>query len=343
MQTTDLVPTRLPDRLRDTQRLLFIAKHARWTGGLHPEDGNHAPYHREVREILEGLGLRLSVADSYAALFDRPDADFVFPLLNRGGFFNSEMLLPLLCNRVGLSYVGASPIVRGLSDDKHLTKLEAAARGVPTAPWTLFRRGAPVDVARCPPARRWVIKPNNSSASWGIRDAHDRGELAQAVAEVHALDHDAIVEPFIDGSDVEVPVITLGGAPAILPMMIFEQADPTHLRTYHEKRDLVDRSAKYSLRLFDDAELEARIIAYTRQMVEVFRPFDYGRFEFRVDFASGEVRLLEVNLNCNLWSEKVFGRAAVAAGFTQADLIETIVAESMIRQVEAAGARRDAA
>ena len=113
MQTTDLVPTRLPDRLRDTQRLLFIAKHARWTGGLHPEDGNHAPYHREVREILEGLGLRLSVADSYAALFDRPDADFVFPLLNRGGFFNSEMLLPLLCNRVGLSYVGASPIVRG--------------------------------------------------------------------------------------------------------------------------------------------------------------------------------------------------------------------------------------
>ena len=343
MQTTDLVPTRLPDRLRDTQRLLFIAKHARWTGGLHPEDGNHAPYHREVREILEGLDLRLSVADSYAALFDRPDADFVFPLLNRGGFFNSEMLLPLLCNRVGLSYVGASPIVRGLSDDKHLTKLEAAARGVPTAPWTLFRRGAPVDVARCPPARRWVIKPNNSSASWGIRDAHDRGELAQAVAEVHALDHDAIVEPFIDGSDVEVPVITVGGAPAILPMMIFEQADPTHLRTYQEKRDLVDRSAKYSLRLFDDGELAARIIAHTRQMVEVFRPFDYGRFEFRVDFASGEVRLLEVNLNCNLWSEKVFGRAAVAAGFTQADLIETIVAESMIRQVEAAGARRDAA
>src|SRR3546814_4056217 len=93
---------------------------------------------------------------SYAALCDRPTADFVFPLLNRGGFFNSEMLLPLLCNQHGLPYVGASPIVRGLSDDKHLTKLEAAARGVPTAPWALFLRGAPVDAARCPPARRWV-------------------------------------------------------------------------------------------------------------------------------------------------------------------------------------------
>src|SRR3546814_3400505 len=77
--------------------------------------------------------MALSISDSYAALFDRPTADFVFPLLNRGGFFNSEMLLPLLCNQHGLPYLGASPIVRGLSDDKHLTKLEAAARGVPTA------------------------------------------------------------------------------------------------------------------------------------------------------------------------------------------------------------------
>lgn len=338
---THLEPTRLPDRLRDTQRLLFIAKHARWTGGLHPDDGNHALYHRETREILEGLSIPLVVENDYAALFTRPDADFVFPLLNRG-FYNSEMLLPLLCNRLGLPYVGASPIVRGLSDDKHLTKLEAAARGVPTAPWALFRRGAPVDVTRCPPARRWVIKPNNSSASWGIRDAHDRNELAQAIAEVHALDHDAMVEPFLDGSDIEVPVITVRGEPAMLPMMIFEQADPTHLRTYQEKRDLVDRSAKYSLKLFDAGTLAEQIVDYTRRMAGVFRPFDYGRFEFRIDFATGEIRLLEVNLNCNLWSEKVFGRAAAAAGFTQADLIETIVAESMIRQM-GVNRERDAA
>lgn len=342
MRSTSLKPTRLTDAIRQ-QRLLFIAKHARWTGALHPEDGNHALYHREIREILEGLGLPLLIADSYDVLFDRPDADFVFPLLNRGGFFNSEMLLPLLCNRMGLPYVGASPIVRGLSDDKHLTKLEAAARGIPTAPWALFRRGAPIDVSRCPPAPRWVIKPNNSSASWGIRDAHDRVELAQAVAEIHALDHDAIVEPFLAGSDVEVPVITLDGKPAMLPMMIFEQADPTHLRTYQEKRDLVDRSAKYSLKLLDAPEIGERIAAMAAQMAEIFRPFDFGRFEFRVDFDSGEVRLLEVNLNCNLWSEKVFGRAAAAAGFTQADLIETIVAESMLRQLAPAAARRDAA
>lgn len=332
MQTTCLAPTRIPARLRDTQRLMFIAKHALWTGGLHPEDGNHAPYHREIREVLEGLGIPLLVADDYATLFARPDADFVFPLLNRGGFFNSEMLVPLLCNRHGLPYLGASPIVRGLADDKHLTKLEAAARGVPTAPWALFRRGAGVDVAACPPARRWVVKPNNSSASWGVRDAHDRAQLAQAIAEVQALDQDAIVEPFVEGSDVEVPVITLAGAPAMLPTMLFEQDDPAQLRTYQEKRDLVG-NVGYSIQPLDDPALVERITRYMRDMVRVFHPFDYGRFEFRVDRASGDIRLLEVNLNCNLWSEKLFARSASAAGFSHADLIETIVAESMIRQI----------
>jgi D-alanine-D-alanine ligase len=69
----------------------------------------------------------------------------------------------------------------------------------------------------------------------------------------------------------------------------------------------------------------------TLKMVEVFRPFDFGRFEFRFNEATGEVNLLEVNLQCNLWSEKVYGRSALLMGWTQEDLIETIVAASLHR------------
>jgi hypothetical protein len=39
-----------------------------------------------------------------------------------------------------------------------------------------------------------------------------------------------------------LPVITIDGKPVVMPMMLFEQADPTHLRTYYEKRDLVERA-----------------------------------------------------------------------------------------------------
>ncbi len=329
---TTITPTRIAQDAKDALRVLFIAKHARWKGDLHPTDGNHALYHQEMREVLEVIGLNLLVEDRYEALFETPAADFVFPLLNRGGFFNSEMLVPLLCTRWGVPFLGASPILRGLSDDKDLTKQSAKARNIPTAPWAVFRRGAPVDPARCPPAARWVVKPNNSSASWGVGDAHDHAGLAEAILAIHDDGQDAIVEPFLTGSDVEVPVILSDGVPTVMPMMLFEQADPSHLRTYAEKRDLVDRSEKYSLVPFDEPMLTRRIRAMTEQLVQVFHPFDYGRFEFRVDLTTGEIHFLEVNLNCNLWSRKVFGRSALLAGMTQADLIETIFAESLIRQ-----------
>jgi len=325
-------PTLIPAEAKQRLRILFIAKNALWQGGLHPEDGNHAVYHRELRETLEAIGLNLTSAQSYEVLFQRPDVDFVFPMLNRGGFLNSEMLLPLLCTRLGIPYLGASPILRGLSDDKHLTKLEARARDVATAPWAIYRRGGFVRPEICPAGERFVIKPNASSASWGVRDAFDWEGVNGAIAAIHEEGHDAIVEPFLDGSDVEVPVITVNGRPRIMPMMLFEQADPAHLRTYYEKRDLVDRSDKYRLVPFEDGAMTARIREMTERMIEVFNPFDYGRFEFRVDVEKGVVNFLEVNLNCNLWSEKVFGRSAALVGFSQAELIETIVAESLIRQ-----------
>jgi D-alanine-D-alanine ligase len=328
---SNIRPLTIPEEAKERLRILFIAKHALWEGGLHPEDGNHALYHVEVREILKGLGLNLDLANRYDALFDKPEVDFVFPLLNRGGFLNSEMMLPLLCTRQAIPFLGASPILRGMSDDKHLTKMAAAARGIPTAPWAIYRRGAPVDQARCPAGERLVIKPNASSASWGVQDAFDWAGVEAAIASIHSEGHDAIVEPFLNGSDVEVPVITIDGDPVIMPMMLFEQADPSHLRTYYEKRDLVDRAQKYQLVEFTDAEWMPKIAEYTRRIAEEFRPFDYGRYEFRLDREGGNVQFLEVNLNANLWSEKVYGRSAKLAGFSQSQLIETILAESLRR------------
>ena len=327
----ELSPRVIPEEAKRRLRILFIAKHALWPGGLHPEDGNHALYHVETREILEQLGLNLALADRYETLFERPKADFVFPLLNRGGFINSEMLLPLLCTRLGIPFLGASPILRGLADDKHLTKLCAAGRGVPTAPWAIYRRGAPVERARCPAGERLVVKPNASSASWGVQDAFDWAGVEEAIAGIHDEGHDAIVEPFLNGSDVEVPVITTDGAPVVMPMMLFEQSDPTHLRTYYEKRDLVDRTQKYRLVAFDDPEWTPAIADYTLRMAKEYRPFDYGRFEFRLDRESGKIHFLEVNLQANLWSKKVYGRSAELAGFSQAQLIETILHEGLRR------------
>jgi D-alanine-D-alanine ligase len=324
-------PRTLPHSVKRMLQIMLIARHAMGDGELHPSDGNHAIYHREMRLVLEEIGLDLVVADRYEALFDCQDVDFVFPLLNRGGFLNSEMLVPLLCERFELPYLGASPILRGLADDKHLTKRAAAARGLPTAPWAIFRKGAPIEVPEPPHSQRFVIKPNASSASWGVSDASDWNGVHAAALALHAEGHDAIVEPFIYGHDIEVSVITLDGEPFILPTQIVEQADPGELRTYAEKRSLTE-GRNYRIRPLEDAVLREKVERRARELIPEFLPFDYGRFEFRLDAERREPLFMEVNLNCNLWSQKTIAVAAGQIGWSHRDLIETILTESLERQ-----------
>lgn len=330
---TTIEPLRIPQDAKDRIRLLFMAKHALFGGGMHPEDGNHAIYHHQVRSTLEELDLNLTFANQYDILFQKPEVDFVFPLLNRGGFVNSEMLIPILCNKHGIPYLGAMPFLRGLGDDKSGSKLVAQHAGVPTAPWFCYRRGAPVREADLPPSPkgRWVIKPNASSASWGISDAHDFTGVANAVWNIHTQGHDAIVEPYLNGYDVQCAFITMRDEPVALPMLWYEREDTQRLWTYHEKRDLVENKEKAALKRFDDGELEPRIEAYARQVAQEFVPFDYGRIEFRLDLDTGEINFIEINLNCNLWSEKVMAKAASHVGFSHADLLETLLAESWHR------------
>jgi D-alanine-D-alanine ligase len=332
----------VPSHTRDQIRILLMAKHVFWTGGLHHEDGNHAIYHGEIRDTLKRIGFQVARADSYEALFIRPDCDFIFPLLNRGGFLNSEMMIPLLATRLGIPFLGATPILRGLADDKHLAKLEAQARGVQTAPWAIYRQGAPIDERIAPMTDRMVIKPNASSASWGVRDAGSWAEVRRAVEAIHAEGHDAIVEPFLTGNDIEVPVIQCDGRPAILPMLMFEQDDPSQLRTYAEKRDLAGHAPTYRISEFADHDRADAILSATQRLTDVYMPFDYGRFEYRFDDRTGMVNFMEVNLNCNLWSQKLFARSAALCGISHDQLIETIVGQSLARH-GLTGIRRDLA
>jgi len=310
-------------------RVLFLAKHAKRGGRPHPEDGSHAIYHHEMLETLRAIGLNVVAADRYEDLFGHIDADFVIPLLNRGGFQNSEMLAPLLLARAGIPFLGASPIIRGLSDDKHLMKLAARARGVPCSDWTVFRRGAAEQPAPLA-ADAFIVKPNASSASWGVRRCATWAEAEAHAAALNAQGHDAIAEPWIGTMDIAVPVIGASG-PLLLPALGYEPQSSGGLRSYEEKRNLV-QSVEDELLPIGDRKLAARLDEMVRRLLPELWPFDYGRFEFRYDSRTGELWFMEVNLSCNLWSKKTISRSARMIGLDHSALVETIVTHSLLRQ-----------
>ena len=114
-------------------------------------------------------------------------------------------------------------------------------------------------------------------------------------------------------------------------MLWYEREDTQRLWTYYEKRDLIQNTEKSALKRFDDPEFEPRMADLAARVAQEFHPFDYGRIEFRFDPKTGDINFIEINLNCNLWSEKVMAKAAAQAGFSHADLLETILAESFRR------------
>lgn len=324
-------PLVIPSEAKADVRVLFLAKHALGGGHADRVDGNHAVYHHEMLTTLQAIGLRVTPANSYDVLFERPQADFVVPLLNRAGFQNSEMLGPLLLARHGLPYLGATPILRGLADDKHLMKLAARHHGVPTAPWAVYRIGA--ELPDAPPFRNepLVVKPNASSASWGLHIVESWSAARKAVAGLHAQGHDVIVEAWTPEIDVAVPVIG-GLAPALLPPMAYTPPEGRRFRSYEEKRALSGGDSDDTLFPLEDRALRNRLEAMTLKLCRELWPFDYGRFEFRYDPATGRAAFMEVNLSCNLWSRKTISRAAALAGMDHQTLVETIVGYSMLRQ-----------
>lgn len=322
----------IPNAAKARLRVLLLAKHARGDGRPDAEDGNHAIYHHELRTTLEDIGLGVDAADSYDAIARPIQADFVVPLLNRGGFQNSEMFAPLLLARRGVPFLGASAILRGLSDDKHLMKIAARHHGVPTVDWKIYRRGSG-DIAEPGfAAPRFVVKPNASSASWGLAVVDSWREARDHVASLQDAGHDVIVEPYAPLLDVAVPVI--GGAraePWLLPPLVYVPSDPRRHRSYEEKRSLVATGID-PLEPIEDARLVSKLGDHTRALTRELWPFDYGRFEYRYDPATGALQFMEVNLSCNLWSQKTISRSAASIGVDHRSLVETIVAHSLRRQ-----------
>lgn len=313
-------------------RVMFLAKHALGDGSLHPVDGGHATYHHELRGILEGIGLNLKIGNRYEDLFAEPDYDYLFTLLNRGGFKNSELLAATMATWRGVPHLGASPILRGVGDDKHLMKLCARARGVATPDSEIYRKGGGYRAEPEFPYKRLVVKPNASSASWGVK-MFDSWEEAQPHMDWLFAEgaHDVLAERYFDGIELAVPVVGgRDGEPVYLPVMKYTSAEDDRLRTYEEKRGLVPSSEGF--KPFYEEDLCNLVIGEVEKMMPEIWPFDYGRFEFKVNPETMQSTFIEVNMSCNLWSRKTLSLSWQSLGYTHAELVETILCHSLLRQ-----------
>ncbi len=318
-------------------KMLFLAKYAPaeydQTPPLHPEDGVFPRYHHEIFTRLSELGFKLTSSARFETLLERgSEFDYVFCLYNRAAFRNSEIFVAAVCEYLHVPYLGAPPHIRALAEDKHLAKLLAVKLRIPTSPWTTYRT---CDKQWRPPRFRgpYFIKPRFGAASEGLseRSLQDSWDgTSREIGNIIATNKDVLVERFIQGINVTVPIV--GGLPPfILPPMRTLVNLSCNFETYRQKR-LLDPGI--TREIYQDQEKVKIVERYAMQIFNEARPLDYSRVDFRVpvDPSNGPPMFLELNVCCNLGSHSAIARPAEHVGISQLELIAHILNFSFRRQ-----------
>jgi D-alanine-D-alanine ligase len=171
-----------------------------------------------IAKALRSLGHEvepIDVAGSASRLVARLEAlspDLVFNTAEgtRGRF--REAFYPALFDLLGLPFTGSDAYACALTLDKQLTKVIVAQAGVPTPKWHFVAKDGPIpSVESMGLEFPIIVKPNFEGSSMGISAdsvVEDEASLTSQLEKIlNHFSEGAILEEFVDGSDLTVPFL----------------------------------------------------------------------------------------------------------------------------------------
>ncbi len=314
-------------------RVLFLAHYAPNSIGepipTGISDKVYAEYHHKIYHELKNIFHNItSTSDVSLLLAPSVDFDYIFSLYNRMPFRNSEIFVSSIAEYHKIPYLGSTPNIRALAEDKHLAKMLARYLDIPTPNWKVYNIGDNIEMPdfdgpyfikpRFGAASKY-ISPESACVSW--ESAKDR------VRYLHKQGVDAILEEQIIGTYHTSPVLNNFGKCLFLPCISQHSTYNGGIVTYEQKRKIEKGLTRSILR---DNELTERIHSYSRKMFSLVQPLDYTRFDYIID-ATGTPYFLEFNVCCNLGEHSTISQAAKSLDITYSQLIENIVYSSLYR------------
>lgn len=298
-------------------------------GGLSHERDVSERSGRRVAESLRDCGHEVKVCDTNPDLLqhlisDRPDV--VVPMLH--GAVGEDGTMREVLKSLELPYVGSTPSACRLSFDKSLAKaiLETAGVKVPfgiALPHTAYREfGA--DAVMSAVVQRVglpaVVKPVRSGSSLGATVVRDAAEVPSALVSAFAYADVALIERFVEGTEVAVAVLDDGSGARALPAV-----------EIRPDGGFYDYNARYvaglteffcPARLAPEVAARAAEVAVTAHLSLGLR--DLSRADLIVD-ASGEVWFLETNVAPGFTETSLFPQAIAAAGLQVGGMFDSLV------------------
>lgn len=321
--------------MNNSPRIAFIAKYAPPLGSRKPvssirENVVYSKYHYDVYTILNRHFPNLITGtDATCILEQHSSIDYIFSLLNRSPYRNSEIFISALAEYFGIPYLGSRPNIRALAEDKHLAKTMAEHCGIATAQWITANVGERLQ-STPPFPGPYFVKPRFGASSKFIDETSicsTWNDVKKKTAYLHSNIEDAIIEEFIVGIFYSSPIITRNGSAVILPPVREESTLKGNVVTYGQKRKI---DAGLTRTIETDSNIVNEIVSASQKIAQFIRPFDYTRIDYMV--GNSGLKFLEFNICCNLGMQSAFALSAQSAGISYEELIVSIVHESLSRQ-----------
>ena len=287
----------------------------------------------EEQEIIEGLeqaGHKVVLIGDATRLLNRLDhwrasCDIVF---NRSvGYRGAERksYVPAILESAEMPYVGSTPYVLSLTRNKYHTKMVIAEAGIPTPPAAMLCGGLPDKADNITyPA---IMKPVAESSSIGISS----GEAivttpAAARKRAHVLAQSyaqpAIAETFIEGIEIEVPVL-IDPEPRVLGLAaVGVNGQVPHGQHFLASDEVyVDEYDYIAPPAWVDV---ARITEYAERGAKALGIRDYGRLDFRVD-KQGNPWFIEASTHPHVQRHSSYFVAAQWRGISYPEMLDALI------------------
>lgn len=249
-----------------------------------------------------------------SALTEAPEfrgSDVVFLTLHGGT--GEDGTIQALLDLAGIPYTGSAHLGSAVAMDKDVSKRLFRDAGIPTADWLMAP--VPGEIVQERLGYPVVVKPNAQGSTVGLSLVKRPADLEPAVAEAFRHDRDVIIEQFIGGRELTVPILGNEALPV-------GEIIPEH--------EIFDYECKYQPGMAEEifpAELdaaEARMVqALALAAHRALKLAGYSRIDFRMD-DQGTVWCLEANTAPGMTETSLVPKAARAAGIPFPELCDRI-------------------
>jgi D-alanine-D-alanine ligase len=289
-------------------------------GGISHERDISLKSGRRVADALTDAGAQVVIREPDEQLFsyiaqDAPDV--IWPTLH--GASGEDGALRDILALSGVPFVGATADAARLSWDKSIAKILVQRAGIQTPPSvtlpkeTFRELNAETVLQHVSNALAFpvVVKPARSGSAQGVTIVHDLAELSRAMVDAYVYCDVAIIEKFVEGTELAISVINEGAGPIALPAV---EIEPTNGEFGYEQRIVAGETNYYV-----PARLDHSVAAHAASMAisahEALGLRHLSRIDMIID-AQGVAWFLEANVVPGLTETSLLPQAIVATGST---------------------------